>query len=640
MTNGDTEVVVGPEGCRIIIDDASTSDIHGTNLDSQGWVHLIVGITGYAEECSKVAVYVEGNSVAPIEVDVDPITRTWEVPSIVIKPPMDLCGNAVTLKAYCVEDEDCKTEKTIFNFPCQSGLCPTITGTVNPDGDCANGERQVEFTLHFDPPVPAGAQVDIFWVFAPGTDSQSIEPTDPLSVLTRTEGYPAGDFYPAAEVEVTVGDEQCPPVAVEFYTEAEPMVVQPGCGDPVDCPEASILDFSVQGCAPRDPYAEISALLDPQPPDTPPSDYVWTIVTPGNEEFVRVTTDPSVDTRDAWANAMTGTLAPLNLNVPGPYSVRLEATIANTLVGCEPEATRTFTVEQCPECPVIILDDPHPNITGCTPGSAKAVFTAQVQPPGTVVTAYHWEIGFVGTAPPAKRTTTEPTANSEDQWEVDGGPGTSSLENHLTTVNNVTVTAEVQNLPDTCPVPTDTRQFVVPQCQTNGNGGNGDPPQINWCMIWMIVMLIVMALSAVLLGVGICLATWPGINTVSVWIGGIMAGIGAVLLVLCLISFVAWLLICGVRVPANCWLVDILIDALLFLTGISGLIALAAAIFASLLGNYFCWIGWTIDAAYFGVLFTISYWFARAVGCRPWPRWVPDWARISLPEWMIQRTDG
>ena len=61
-----------PGGCRIIVDDASTSNIHGAGVDANGNVTRIEGITGHAEECTRVLVSVAGVDADPVEAVFDP----------------------------------------------------------------------------------------------------------------------------------------------------------------------------------------------------------------------------------------------------------------------------------------------------------------------------------------------------------------------------------------------------------------------------------------------------------------------------------------------------------------------------------------------------------------------------------------
>lgn len=138
--------------------------------------------------------------------------------------------------------------------------------------------------------------------------------------------------------------------------------------------------------------------------------------------------------------------------------------------------------------------------------------------------------------------------------------------------------------------------------------------------------------GAIILAVGICFLLYPEPTTATKWIGAIATLVGAVLLIVAAVILVLWLLFCASS-RRNCFLVDVLVDVLIFQVSVSGILAAVIAMVGGLLGPL-CWVGFAIDAAYFGIALTIAYWFSGVVGCRPWPRWVPTWLRVRLPDWM------
>jgi uncharacterized membrane protein YgcG len=165
----------------------------------------------------------------------------------------------------------------------------------------------------------------------------------------------------------------------------------------------------------------------------------------------------------------------------------------------------------------------------------------------------------------------------------------------------------------------------------NGNGGtNGGGGGINLCLIAMIVLLAFAVAGAIMFGVSMCLIgiITEGYSTVVLVI---VAAVGAILMILASVFLIAWMFICG-TCRRNCWLLDLLIDVLLFLAGAGIVLSILGAILGAAGLGKLCFLGWLIDALDFGLLALVAYWFARFVGCRAWPRWVPDWARISLPE--------
>lgn len=144
-----------------------------------------------------------------------------------------------------------------------------------------------------------------------------------------------------------------------------------------------------------------------------------------------------------------------------------------------------------------------------------------------------------------------------------------------------------------------------------------------------------MGIGALLLIIGICLLGVPEPTTVTKWVGGIMTGIGAFMLILGFVIFMLWLYFCG-TVPSNCWLLGLLLDIFIFLAAISLLLTIVVGVIAAIFGDLVCWLGFGIDFAYFATLAFIVLWFMRFVGCRPYEDWVPENLRWTIPdEWRF-----
>jgi hypothetical protein len=137
--------------------------------------------------------------------------------------------------------------------------------------------------------------------------------------------------------------------------------------------------------------------------------------------------------------------------------------------------------------------------------------------------------------------------------------------------------------------------------------------------------------GALLLGVSLCLIGIPGVPPQAAAVILAITIIGAVLLGIGTIILLLWLFLCG-SCRENCDLLAFLIDVLIFLVAAAGVLAVIGAILAALHLSQLCWLGWLIDTADFAIILLIAVWYSRVVGCTPWPRWVPDWARPRLPD--------
>ncbi len=495
---------------------------------------------------------------------------------------------------------DCPNSTSVNVEVSCDGDCPTVTGSVDPDGSCVDNERQVTFTLDFVPSLPVGSSLEIFWSYDGGTDIQTIEVQDnELPSHTHNHLYPSGTFNPTAFVTVTrPGGEECDPVSIEFG----PMTVQAGCSDEVTCPTVTLDEVQVQGCAPEEPFVVFTAQVNPPPPVEPAPEFSWKLTAPSGQEFTRTTTEPTVDTRDLWILIETNnSVNQINLNTPGAYAIAVAANIPNTQVDCRPEDTRTFVVEACPECPVVVIDEPE--VTGCVPGQATVTFNASVSPGGTSVSEYQWAVSFQGSES-ATLTTITSRASSEDSWTIsDGSSG--SIQNHLTAVNDVSVTAIIDDLPENCSTPTNMRQFAIETCVDNPPPRT---PTCDACCIWFIANIIAIIATIIAVIVAGCVFNW--VEPISMTIAISLA-------IVTLISVILWGIFCLLRNPVapSCGPLVLLIEILDWAETFSGLITIALAS----AGQLPCAIAFAIDWAFIAIIKKILKIFAQLTGCLPPP---------------------
>lgn len=196
-------------------------------------------------------------------------------------------------------------------------------------------------------------------------------------------------------------------------------------------------------------------------------------------------------------------------------------------------------------------------------------------------------------------------------------------------------------------------QFTVPACtpatdpgpgddgpgNNPGDGGTGTPPPpaqppqrpLQWCAIMMIIGLVLTILGGVVLGVAMCLVGIPGMPPQAVAIITVIAVIGFIIMIIGTLLLLVWLLICA-SCRRNCLLLDIVIEVLLFVMAIGFLLTILGGILSALGLTQVCWLGWLIATVDVGILYIIALYYARLVGCRPWPRSFPDWLRFEIPD--------
>ena len=124
-----------------------------------------------------------------------------------------------------------------------------------------------------------------------------------------------------------------------------------------------------------------------------------------------------------------------------------------------------------------------------------------------------------------------------------------------------------------------------------------------------------------------CFLFNPATLTNAFWVGVI---ISVVLVVVSILSFIAWGIICG-RLPEMCGPLVWVHDILLLLSAASGLLGLLLL----LLGQPPCAVGFFIDFAYYGILAAITEVVIRVVGCPLGQNGIVG-VLIGIVEWIAQ----
>lgn len=198
--------------------------------------------------------------------------------------------------------------------------------------------------------------------------------------------------------------------------------------------------------------------------------------------------------------------------------------------------------------------------------------------------------------------------------------------------------------PDVCNVTS--AILSVPPCPGVGDDGEDEeetppppppppppPSPIQWCIIWLVVSLAMMVVGAFTLGIAMCVLGIASLGPQAAMVATVIAVIGGILLALGTLSLLIWLFVCA-SCRQNCSLLDFLIEILLFLVAITAVLAIIGAVLAWLNISSLCWVGWLIATADFGLMLFIAVWYARFVGCRPWPEWWPEALRTQIPDAM------
>lgn len=471
MALGGNVVAVDGTGCSIEI-----VSVTAVNPDDQGRPESI-HITGETQNCHDPVVGIEVDNVAEVSAtmtsgDERSIFRTFEA-DISLNHQFPLCGQNITVYAYCQRDPSCRAEVSrILNCPTPG--CPAVVGVVAV-GDCNNNNlRDVELKLQFSPALDTGTSVSVTWITGNGPASiQDYSINTLTSELAITEAYGEGVFFPVAVVTVQTNATSCSPLTVEF----EELEVET-CNVVPECPEITLRDPAIQRCVPG-AVVQFQADLDPATPS--PSEFIWTVRLddgdPNATRWQKVTTQPQADTTDTWRNQTTDVNEVISFPQAGTYVVTVRAEYPNgtqlgsdPAVPCEVIDSRSFELDPCEliPCPTLTLNALAPDADL----NRDLVLTATLDPSNPPADSYHWVV----TLPDGRNATLDAgqSALAEVDWTYsDGTVGPLDVTQPGTYV--VSVSADVSGTADNCR-PEDQAFFEVEADGTGGGGGVGDLP--------------------------------------------------------------------------------------------------------------------------------------------------------------------
>ncbi len=281
-----------------------------------------------------------------------------------------------------------------------------------------------------------------------------------------------------------------------------------------------------------------------------------------------------------------------------------------------------------PVCPAISFDDVQIS-EKCTP-QGRRIVTASVTvtpEPGSPVDAT-LQIRQGDTIVATMESRSGATSQFALIGEVNLLPGDYSIAVDVTGPNTCNVSQQEINVPP-C--------LAVPPPITGGDPEPDLPDDeevegfaIPWCLIVMIAGFVMAVFGGILLGIGFCLMGFF-VNPIVVGVFAVMINVGLVLLLLGILILLLWLILCGSCLN-NCHLLAYLKLALAVADVIwAGFLFVGSALtFLS----PFCFVGWAIDFVSFSVLLTLVIYWEYVAGCIPWPRGWPNWARVTLPDWL------
>ncbi|MBP7291587.1 MAG: PKD domain-containing protein [Nannocystaceae bacterium] len=552
------------------------TDVRG--LEQSGAIVRWFRVRGTAGDCKLVDVEVVVAGRAATGAATVAQDGTWQV--IVEAPGPDVrCRDRASIRATCRDVAGCSAvawENRAIDCE-RVPDCAYPTDIVMTGTTCAGSglRTTVRFEVRLNTAAPSGTRY--FWKFGdePGPVPVSQRPSRLDDPSFEHEYETPGNV----SVEVVVRRDGCDdePLSV-------PLTIPP-C-----CPALTSLVVTDETCA-NDGTTAIVGLFVRTDPEGAPGVFSW-------------------DFGDGTPHETSSAPTKQHAFVPGrSYAVTVSFTPSSGAPCGELRKTQSIDVGACgpPACPFlrdVEMASEHcvANADGTADGVASVTLVATTEPADAGGT-YEWDFGD-GT--PA----------------VTGGP---RADHNYATAGDKLVRVRFRPRDSRCPPTSVERKISVSACGKTPAPTTTAPPD-ETCLFWLIMMLLIMAVGALLLGVGLCLLF------MSLWQAGILlTGLGVLLLLIGFVIFVGWLLLCATA-SNNCLLLDLLIDFLLFLAGASWLISIAVLVLGAFAGRFgLCFVGPAIDGAYFSALASIAYWWARFVGCRPWPRWVPGWARVSLP---------
>lgn len=437
------------------------------------------------------------------------------------------------------------------NVPlCPDGSCSELQGAVVLSG-CAPGT--VQFQAQVQNP---SAALEISWDFGDGSllyfTPAQIAQGQGLSV---EHTYSSGGDYSA--VVTVVRQPGCSPMGI-----SEPVTVSACPQTTPDCARLLSVEL-VRGCAP----GEVSLRLEVSQPD----------------EIEEITWDFGDGSQAVFTGGQMG--LGQGLEVTHTYTTQADFSVVATILrhaGCSPRSqSEAVTVRACredPRCPQLT----GIGIDGCMPENgppANLTLTAQGQNL-ELAQEFRWEFGDGSNATTAGPQTTH-AYNS---------PGPFEIRVEMTRPERCQPRRQSARL----------ERVTIPACPAPPDGGGLSESCL--CTLLRILGLAFLIIGLVLIFGGACSVNIP----VAVG-GGVMAAIGAVLLII-------WALTCGRAL--GCRIFQALIALLMVATVIMGFIALIFGILAIFEIGAPCFVGAIIDLGILGVLTTVLTWIFYGIGCR------------------------
>jgi len=581
-----TDREMPPPECRITIDEVTGL----TPESSPGQIQDFRVIGHVVGGCKHVDVTIEfeGHTLTSQpgaqEGDVASDSGTWQ--RFVHNPYSLQCGKQVTVRATCTDDPSCHSDPWLHEVPCENvTTCPQIRDIVITGVTCAEvaSGHKTRATIEVRLVAPV-TNCTYIWLYGDeGSPRPLMADRDHTSSPIQTHDYDQPGLY---SVTVTVRHSGC-----EDTPDSAPLNVPP-C-----CPKLTALQAD-QECT-DDGKTSVTFLVTIYPADAQGT-YTWKFGDEPPGQPGQTTTLPTKN--HVYAAG-------------GDYPVKITFTPADSSLcpGTEIKWEETVRVQDCepPPCPEIADVQLTNQVCVANPdGSADgAVFATYLVTtnPGNAAGRYDWQF-------------------DDGPTEQNRGP---SNTHTYSGGGNKRVTVTLTPRETRCPPKSLVKFFDLTNCKRQ----KVEPPDPS-CVALMIWMLMFMIVGAVLLAVGLCaLLSCPSCGYASVGFA-IVAVVGAVCLFIGLVLFVIFLLLCA-TFENNCWLLDLLIEFLRWLTilavAVTAILFVIGRIWASL---GLCWVGAGVDSAYFFILFNIAQWFSWVVGCHDWPRVIPDWMRVTLPGWL------
>ncbi|HOF20676.1 MAG TPA: hypothetical protein PLO24_05445, partial [Bacteroidales bacterium] len=339
-------------------------------------------VEGEVTGCEIVQV-VSSCTANPVQINI-PTGGTHNWSAILSNDKGCECGEIIKVVAWCGLGQPGSSAVTL-DMQLTCGNCPSVNVTADPPGPCVNGKRSV--TFHATAGNVPSAGVAMQWKF-PNSNmpfGPAFTVTNNGALADQTVEYPVGASGPVtytATLDVILPS-GCMPVDV-------PVTIDPCKGEPpLCCPDVTLLQPAISGCAPGSAKADFTATLTWPEDDctkTVPSSYLWTLNGSNNKKYRRSTSQPNTDTSTPWTDVSTGNPSAVQFVAGGSYSIAVVAIIPGIdLLSCMPTDTRSFIIPAC--CP---------QLTGPLNASQKPddpctwIFSAQVSNPNNAAVSFEW----------------------------------------------------------------------------------------------------------------------------------------------------------------------------------------------------------------------------------------------------------